>query len=403
LKEERVGHVYDRNILIVSPVAPSNETEGRSMRLAVWLRKLSGEANIYLIIISQDPQLVSIDIDEWNIKECHIIQVQDNYRHMKSIWSRLPFMADKYPQNVAWVMPVDTKKLEKVVESLQGVNFERLVTFRLYTHLWAKALIERLSIEHYEIDLDDYDSKTFLSIATLALRLKKIKDTLFYLKISWQYKVLETKWIKFYHKAYAANFSDLDEFKKTFSNIQWEVLPNKISKGLIPPSLDRKELKIVFVGTLGYLPNEEAIRWFIKNVFVKLQSVSEREWHLTVAGRGAKEGLKEFLKRIPNVDFKGEVEEVLPIYSGTTAAVVPLHGGGGTKLKTLEAFKAGIPVVATSEGVSGLKVIDCIHYIKAESPKQWVEALLELAADPEKALYLAKNAQKYLINENLIN
>jgi len=81
------------------------------------------------------------------------------------------------------------------------------------------------------------------------------------------------------------------------------------------------------------------------------------------------------------VEFLGRPPEVRTAYERAFAAVVPLFSGSGTRLKVLEAFAYGRPVVATSKAVEGLDVVDGVHYLRAETAAEIV-AHLTLLRDP---------------------
>jgi glycosyltransferase involved in cell wall biosynthesis len=73
--------------------------------------------------------------------------------------------------------------------------------------------------------------------------------------------------------------------------------------------------------------------------------------------------------------------------------VVPLRAGGGTRLKILEAFAAGVPVVSTSLGAAGLDVVDGEHLLLAERPAELAECAVRLIEDDELADRLARQAR----------
>jgi polysaccharide biosynthesis protein PslH len=75
---------------------------------------------------------------------------------------------------------------------------------------------------------------------------------------------------------------------------------------------------------------------------------------------------------------------------GRSCVVVPLRAGGGSKLKTLEAFAHQRPVVSTGHGVRGLDVTPGVHYLPAESPAEFANAIARLAQDPALALRIAQ-------------
>jgi glycosyltransferase involved in cell wall biosynthesis len=93
---------------------------------------------------------------------------------------------------------------------------------------------------------------------------------------------------------------------------------------------------------------------------------------------------------IPGIDVTGEIEDLDEVFARTTAAVVPLRAGGGTRIKILEAFAREVPVVATSLGAEGLPVVDGVSILIGETPQELARACVRLVEDPELARNLAR-------------
>ncbi len=86
--------------------------------------------------------------------------------------------------------------------------------------------------------------------------------------------------------------------------------------------------------------------------------------------------------------------EVTRFLARAFAVVVPLFHGGGTRIKVLEAFAAGTPVVATRKAVEGLDALEGAHFVVAESADEFVAALVALWTDHARAAGIAARAQQ---------
>ena len=62
----------------------------------------------------------------------------------------------------------------------------------------------------------------------------------------------------------------------------------------------------------------------------------------------------------------------IPNHQSTYAVI--MAGGGGTRLKVLEAWGAGLPVVATATAVEGLGAVDGQSYLEARGAAAFVDA-----------------------------
>jgi len=91
-----------------------------------------------------------------------------------------------------------------------------------------------------------------------------------------------------------------------------------------------------------------------------------------------------------DVEFRDDVEQIGPFFEQAAMLVVPLHAGGGTRLKILQAFASGLPVISTSIGAEGLAVEDKVHLLLRDSAESFAQAILELAAQPEQGRELAR-------------
>jgi len=89
-----------------------------------------------------------------------------------------------------------------------------------------------------------------------------------------------------------------------------------------------------------------------------------------------------------------DVREPLSRYS---VFVCPILSGSGMRVKLLEAFAAGIPVVSTSIGAEGLTAKDGEICSLANDPAEFAGKILELFEHGEKARALAVRAREQVV------
>ena len=120
---------------------------------------------------------------------------------------------------------------------------------------------------------------------------------------------------------------------------------------------------------LQYAPNLDAVQWLLEEIFPRLwlQCPNAR---LAVVGYGLPEHWRE---RWPDerIEWLGFVPDLCALQRRCAGFVAPLRHGGGSKLKVLEAMAAGLPLVSTAQGVSGLAVQPQVHYLAGETPRPW--------------------------------
>jgi glycosyltransferase involved in cell wall biosynthesis len=92
----------------------------------------------------------------------------------------------------------------------------------------------------------------------------------------------------------------------------------------------------------------------------------------------------------PGVIQTGKIADVRSAIAASAISVVPIRFGGGTRMKILESLALGTPVVTTSKGVEGLELRSGEHLLIADSPSEFVRAIVQLLRDPEYARALAQ-------------
>jgi glycosyltransferase involved in cell wall biosynthesis len=167
-----------------------------------------------------------------------------------------------------------------------------------------------------------------------------------------------------------------------------EVVPNGTD---IPSSVtDVPETgDVLYVGSMAYPPNVLAVDWWATDVWPLLP---EGTPPLSVAGRGSAAALGKYAGH-PGVRVLGEVESVAPLLERAALVAVPLHHGGGTRLKVLEAFAANRPVLSTSKGVEGIPLTPGLHCEVADDAAAYAAMVVALLADVRRRRSLAAAAR----------
>lgn len=169
---------------------------------------------------------------------------------------------------------------------------------------------------------------------------------------------------------------------------QVTVIPNGINmERFVGAALPRHEHLLIFAGSLGYLPNYEAMRWFLAEVYPIVKYVVP-EARLTITG----EVTGRALPVAPNVTMTGLLDDVRPLAASAAVSICPLLSGGGTRLKVLEAMALRTPVVATSKAVEGLAVAHDRHLLIADDARDFAEGVIRLLREPDLGRRLSEQA-----------
>jgi glycosyltransferase involved in cell wall biosynthesis len=153
--------------------------------------------------------------------------------------------------------------------------------------------------------------------------------------------------------------------------------------GSQPPNL-------LFVGNYAHVPNIEAAVRLAREILPRVQA-QVPDIRLYLVGDQAPQMLEELASS--NIVVTGRVSDVLPYLDQATMVVVPLHTGGGMRVKVMNALAAGKALVASRLAVEGLDVADGQQVILAETDEQFSGAILRWLGDPLERRALAERAR----------
>jgi polysaccharide biosynthesis protein PslH len=159
------------------------------------------------------------------------------------------------------------------------------------------------------------------------------------------------------------------------------------------PEVKRDDRRIVFTGSMDWMPNQDGITWFIDRV---LPLVRQRipDVRLDVVGRHPPRNLVERGAADDTVHVTGFVEDIRPWVQQAAVAVVPLRVGGGTRLKIYEAMAMETPLVSTTIGAEGLPLREGNDFLRADTPAAFADAVIGLLLAPGRAQALGTRAAK---------
>lgn len=140
---------------------------------------------------------------------------------------------------------------------------------------------------------------------------------------------------------------------------------------------DNGAIRLLHVAAMDWLPNQSGLRWLIENVIPRLDDAG-LDYHLDIVGKNMPEEFSRYATE--RITVHGFVEDLAPITSKAHIAMVPLQVGGGMRVKILDYWAMGIPVVSTAVGAEGLVDGDEQALVVADNAADFAAALLHLAA-----------------------
>ena len=267
---------------------------------------------------------------------------------------------------------------------------ELIHVFRFYMEPFVSGVISKIPCQ---LDLDESEAHTRRRLADLArLNGDSVRAEIWDAEAKF-FAQAERRLLPAFDRIFVSSDYERGLVLEVNPKLHVEVLPNAVS---IPAtSRQRRDggpFTFLFVGGLGYYPNEDGVRFFIREVLPILESRLRGDFRVLVAGGSASQDLKALLAATPRVEAAGFVPELAELYAMADAVLIPLRAGGGTRIKALEAFAYQVPVVSTRIGVEGLPVSDGVEVLTGDAAEGFADACVRIVEDSGLRTELARAA-----------
>jgi sugar transferase (PEP-CTERM/EpsH1 system associated) len=176
--------------------------------------------------------------------------------------------------------------------------------------------------------------------------------------------------------------------------IRTAVVPAGVDTEYFRPQFPVREepYTIVWIGSMDWLPNVDAVRWFCDNVFPQVkQRLPQAQFY--VVGKNPATSIRRLGDR-PGIVVTGFVEDVREHIAKCSVFVVPLRIGSGMRLKILQAMAMGKAIVSTSIGAEGISAADGRDILLADTVDAFARSTLELLANADLRYAIGGNARK---------
>lgn len=213
---------------------------------------------------------------------------------------------------------------------------------------------------------------------------------------------IHVEWLKmqrFEHRVirdfdHVAVVSDEDAHTmRAFGTPSVDVIPNGVDTKYYQESDGRERPGLGVLHSMDAFVNQDAAVYFAKRVFPRI-CARKPQARFMIIGRCPPKSIQNLAG--DRITVTGSVEDVRPLLSKTMISVVPLRIAGGSRLKILESFAAGIPVVSTSIGAEGLDIEPGRHLIVADDESAFAAECLRLMEQPQLRAQLAAAARSCL-------
>lgn len=364
------------NLLLLTPYSPAPPDSGGRMRIWQELKFFSARHSVSLVAFYQTAReeefqnaLREFCERVWLVEK----PTRPNARNVQKIQTR----ADLFD----WYT---TPEMARRFETLQHENFDAVIIHHIFMAHAAKWFSAPRVLEEHNIESEIFrqhaqaiprraPEHTFRQTRWLLLR---------------QYE--DEMWKQFTLRVVTSEH-DKALMAQRLSGEKICVVENGIAAReieMLPRSTSRK---ILFMGSLDFFPNIDALLYF-RETILPLLWAREPDLQLVIAGRRPPNAIQEFandarITVIPNPENMDEIARDCAL------TIVPMRMGSGTRIKILHAFALGLPVVTTSKGAEGLAIENESHALLQDEPRAFADAILRVLNDAALAQRLRVNGR----------
>jgi len=220
-----------------------------------------------------------------------------------------------------------------------------------------------------------------------------------YIKHQWR------KFVRFEHRMFSAaartiavSENDARLMQEQFGAAGVDVVDNGADVAFFQPDESVRNPKyILFLGSLDWRPNLDAVKLLLDRVFPKVLA-QEPSARLILVGRKPPPWLVDRLHVCRGVELHADVPDVRPFLRRCGVMVVPLRIGGGSRLKILEAIASECPVISTAIGAEGLHLVPGQHFVQVDTPEEIAAAILQHICHPEPLAEMARQGRQVVVD-----
>lgn len=155
---------------------------------------------------------------------------------------------------------------------------------------------------------------------------------------------------------------------------------------------------ISFIGRMDYYPNQECMARFCEQTWPLLKD-SRPSMKLLIVGADPSAAMRK-LGDLPGVTVTGSVPDVRPFIRKSALMVAPLNIARGTQNKILEAMAMGVPVVTSSLAAGGVDAESVTHFLVADTPSAYAQAILRIVDSPVERNRLAVAGRQRMLSHH---
>lgn len=373
------------NILQISPRVPFPPIDGGKRGILNITKPLAERGHhITLIALSRHTENNWSELERYCSLQVFYNNSEDSvWKVLRNLFSTTPYTVSKYH---------NANIIEKILRIIEQGNYDLVHVDTVHCAYYGALIKQRYNLP---IVLRAHDYLTAMMERysncerNIALKL---------------FSKLQVQKLRSYEGAVCLKFDrcmmvskdDEEKLKKVAPTVKTVVIPPSVDTSYFTPHENIPEpYSILWLGALSWLPNIDSLTWFVKKIFPLILRRCPSAT-LYVVGSGKINESKFIFP--PRVKFIGFVEDIRESISKCAVAVVPLRIGSGVRLKLIELFAMGKPVVSTTLGAEGTGAKHGEHLLLADSEEDFASSVLQLLNDTALKERLSQKAREFAVN-----
>lgn len=235
--------------------------------------------------------------------------------------------------------------------------------------------------------LDEHNCEAMIMLRSAKNSSNFIKKLFLFLE-AYKLRCFEAKCLRSVDSSIILSEEDYQELKKLCKNdFLHAIIPIGVQDRGIKKNIpiDGRNMNILFVGTLTWDPNNQGMQWFLREV-IPLLNKNEVHYTLYIVGKNPSKELLDLIGSHQNIIVTGYVDSVDEYYDKCHCMIVPLFVGSGQRVKIIEAFSKGMPVISTSVGAEGLHYSHGDNILIADNANEFVRNIVSLNEEQRRKL-----------------
>lgn len=365
------------NILFVSAVLPYPLYSGGQVRIYNLLKLLSEKHSITLLsfIRSEKERAYKSELKFLSRVDMVYRGKALQPKYLVKMFGDYPLLLETYNNE---------EMRQKIADELKTHPYDLVHIEPFYVYPSLPRFSVPLVVAEHNIEYTIYESYARTSL--LPMRLIQLAD-------AEKIRIWEERVWKKAATIVAVSQSDARQISAV-TNKSISVVPNGVdvsSFSFVQHTFNVKTPTFVFIGNFAWAPNREAIGRLLKDIWPSVIKTFHGAM-LTIVGDRFPESLKRLTGQ--NVKVLENVPDIRQTFAQSDVLLAPMGISGGSKFKILEAMASGTAVITTKAGRIGIDCINGVHFMEAETPKEYIDAISILYKEPQIRKNMLLNARQ---------